>query len=379
VRLRAIETSGNVKLFENEIVVTGESADRMQGKIKVSPSESGSAPFFAKFDAADSFSSDGKIVEFQWDFGDGSETVLGQSTQHTFRQPGNFIVQLKVKDEFGTTKAKEIEITVNEGSDQIAAKVRTQPQMKNGLLLGTAPLFVEFDASDSTGNAVKFQWDFQDDGKVDATGSRADFTFRESGDFQTVLKIENAAGEKSETRIPVQISKQKIKAEFSADPENGVVPLTVNFDASESWCNESDCSITSFQWDFDDGTQPQLAGAQVKHLFPQVGIFNVKLKIFTSTGKTAEFSKKIFVREIPLISCFQVSRTRGMAPLSVSFDPMCTTGTVEKWFWDFDDGTTSNHRRPSHTFQKMGRFQVTLQVFDDKNNVSQITQEIEVQ
>jgi hypothetical protein len=53
------------------------------------------------FDARDSFDADNlsnPIVSYSWNFGDGSSPGIGNQTSHLFQAPGNYSVQLTVKD-----------------------------------------------------------------------------------------------------------------------------------------------------------------------------------------------------------------------------------------------------------------------------------------
>jgi len=87
----------------------------------------------------------------------------------------------------------------------------------------------------------------------------------------------------------------------------------------------------------------------------------------------------IYVREIPLRACFAPSRYTGTAPLAVTFDSKCSTGAVALYSWDFGDGKTTDTRKPTHTFENPGTYNVTLEVSDDKNNVNTFSDVIVVE
>jgi PKD repeat protein len=109
----------------------------------------------------------------------------------------------------------------------------------------------------------------------------------------------------------------------------------------------------------------------VTHKYTGVGNYTVRLAVTTNQNETAEIEKIIYVREIPLRACFTPSRRSGPAPLAVTFDPKCSTGAVNKFKWDFGDGSdTTDSRKPAHNFEAPGTYSVTLEVSDDKNNVS---------
>ncbi|MCX6699490.1 MAG: PKD domain-containing protein, partial [Methanomicrobiales archaeon] len=61
---------------------------------------------------------------------------------------------------------------------------------------------------------------------------------------------------------------------------------------------------------------------------------------------------------------FNTDKTSGPTPLTVSFSDT-STGSPDKWSWDFGDGTPSTERNPIHSFKTEGSFTVTLVV--DKN------------
>jgi PKD repeat protein len=121
-------------------------------------------------------------------------------------------------------------------------------------------------------------------------------------------------------------------------PEQGVAPLTVRFDASETVIPGEE--ITGFEWLFgEEESAPQQRGALVEHTFELPGTFQVTLKAYTTSGKMYEGTKFIVVRAPVLDACAMPSRTSGKSPLGVSFNMACTTGNPTSILWDFGDGS----------------------------------------
>jgi PKD repeat protein len=54
-------------------------------------------------------------------------------------------------------------------------------------------------------------------------------------------------------------------------------------------------------------------------------------------------------------------------------------GTVVAWRWEFDDGSTSSARNPSHTFGSGGRYDVRLRATDDDGATDTRTRTVDVQ
>jgi len=64
----------------------------------------------------------------------------------------------------------------------------------------------------------------------------------------------------------------------------------------------------------------------------------------------------------------------GGAPMKVNFEakPFNQTGDV-KYFWRFDDGTTSREQNPSHSFTQPGTYSVYLDSRDESGSRDRIT------
>ncbi|RPI01456.1 MAG: PKD domain-containing protein, partial [Calditrichaeota bacterium] len=61
------------------------------------------------------------------------------------------------------------------------------------------------------------------------------------------------------------------------------------------------------------------------------------------------------------VAAFTASATSGCVPMTVNFTDM-STGDVTSWSWTFGDGGASTDENPSHTYQTVGTFTVSLTV-----------------
>lgn len=77
---------------------------------RVSPKR-GKAPLSARFHGGLSKDSDGAIVSWSWDFGDGTRAA-GSSTSHTYSSPGRYFPRLTVTDNSGDTDVFVTEVVV---------------------------------------------------------------------------------------------------------------------------------------------------------------------------------------------------------------------------------------------------------------------------
>ncbi len=74
----------------------------------------GKGQAFVTFDASASSDSDGTIVEYTWDFGDGSETESSQSatTTHGYTDEGTYEATLTVTDDCNLTDETTVQVTI---------------------------------------------------------------------------------------------------------------------------------------------------------------------------------------------------------------------------------------------------------------------------
>jgi len=74
---------------------------------------SGTGPLLTSFDGTGSYDSDGSLVSYSWDFGDGN-TASGSVASHSYNVAGTYTATLTVTDDSAATNTSSIAITVTE-------------------------------------------------------------------------------------------------------------------------------------------------------------------------------------------------------------------------------------------------------------------------
>ena len=166
----------------------------------------------------------------------------------------------------------------------------------------------------------------------------------------------------------------KFTAEPTTAPENTMVQFT----------NQSTGNITSWLWDFGDGTTS--IEPNPSHLYQDARTYNVSLTVTDKDGSDTETKNnyiKLFVPLVP-VADFTKEPININAPMTVQFidNSTCpatlifhTNGTIyitsietaphggiTTWTWDFGDGQTSTEQNPAHTYQGPGTYTVRLTV-----------------
>ncbi len=378
VNLRVTDNVGNYEVTSEEVTVEG--ANIPTAVIDV-PTEDGNYYVGRQysFDAKNSTSPNGTITQYSWDFGDGSPKASTRTATHIYKVAGNYQVTLVVTDETGKEGETTNNINVETPEAAPIAEIKTvpAPSTDEDFISGAVPFEVSFDgrkSADADNNIIDYNWDFDGDGAVDASGETVTYSYNQSGTYNTTLTVVDAENNESTAILVVRVGDQPLTARVTAEPVEGVAPLTVTFDASSSSYPSGE--IVSYEWDFGDGSPKRIDVSQVTYKYTKIGTFTAEVTAIASdsTRSTAEIS--VNVRPVPLTACFEAAPETGNAPLNVEFDPRCSSGTIASYSWNFGDGKSSRTRKPSHEFNAPGSYTVTLEVADNQNVIDSFTKSI---
>jgi PKD repeat protein len=330
---------------------------------------------WVQFNGTGSSDSDGTIVSYAWNFGDGS-TDSGSTRSHQFNSPGTYIVTLTVTDNGGAARS----ITQ-------AVQVGTSNQSPNATFVATPtdPLvnaWVQFNASGSSdpdGSIASYAWNF-DDGSTDV-GSIVWHRFAAAGVYNVTLTVTDNEGASDSSTLAIQVGSvnQPPVAAFTFTPTNPLVNAWVQFDASGS--SDPDGSIANYAWNFGDGSTD--AGSTVWHRFSAAGVYNITLTVTDDDAATHSTSHTILVgpSNQPPISSFSYLPASPTVGEWVRFDGTGSTdadGSIASHAWNFGDGSTGSGSIVYHQFTSAGSYSVSLTVTDNGGMTNTSTQSIGV-
>ena len=149
------------------------------------------------FDATASADPDGFIVDYAWDFGDGSGSSLAVDS-HLYAAAGSFTVALTVTDDQGATASTSRLVSVSSSGN-------AAPQARFGA--SCSGLSCEFDgtaSSDADGFVVDYAWDFGDGGG--GFGSATSNSYSAPGNYTVSLTVTDNEGVTGSTTQTVSVS-----------------------------------------------------------------------------------------------------------------------------------------------------------------------------
>ncbi|MCJ7570625.1 MAG: PKD domain-containing protein [Candidatus Thermoplasmatota archaeon] len=184
------------------------------------------------------------------------------------------------------------------------------------------------------------------------------------GSYTATIIVTDNEGAKANDTITINVKNKKPTVSASSDINSGRNPLTITF---SSYGEDEDGTIISYNWDFGDGKTSD--SQNPIHIYQISGLYSAKVIVTDNNGATATDSFTInVIANSPPTAKATASKTSGYEPLTVSFSGSGTDsdGTIKTYYWNFGDGSTSDLKNPSHTFNH-GTYTVILIVTDNED------------
>lgn len=317
-----------------------------------------------KFDASGSMDVNNDSLNYIWDFGDGRKAT-GPKVTHTYRELGNFDVQLIVDD--------NSDMACNTGVDFVTVRLNKAPKAEAGSDVVACPGDeILFDGTESyalkKGTLSGF-WSFGDGST--ANGLKTSHSYTKPGKYEARLTVKN------ELNAMCPASNDSKTVTINARPTVTInapkaicLGNIINFDASSA--ADPDGDTLEYYWSFGDGTVLR-SGSKVSHEYKTGGIYKVSVIVDDGRGNpcsTATANMKIKVNTPPIADAGP--NLTCCVDRAASFD-----GTASRdpdsdrlsYYWDFGDGTTSQGAVVTHTYSNNGSYNVKLTVDDNSGTV----------
>lgn len=284
-----------------------------------------------------------------WKFSDGTETT-GSSVQKIFTRPGTYNVKLtNLFTSCLDTAAKRIVIIDTATVDFISADTGSCRAPYTSNFTAIAP------------QATEYSWDFGDGGT--STAKNPSHTYTKDGLYTVTLTIKNRNGCTSK-RIRYQYVKIAPPILLKTNlPDSGCAPLNIMANADIY----SPDGIKDYFWNFGIATSTDKNPVIT---FNNSGTYDVTLSITTNNGCLLSYTwpKGVRVGTRP-ISNFSANRQLTCAGDSVEFTDL-STGQITGYLWNFGDTESgssnfSGSQNPRHTYSNIGKWTVTLKVFNN--------------
>jgi PKD repeat protein len=235
----------------------------------------------------DASTSQGSIVSYQWNFGDGGRAT-GRTVSHEFDTVGTFVVTLTVTDAYGFSASTSQSVSVGAGQNPTAVFV-TSPANP----FPAQDVFFNASASRAAPGRtiVSYQWDFGDG--TSGSGVQTSHRYANATTYAVTLLVTDDAGRTATVTQSVTIGNDNPTAAFDFAPSAPTAGAAVAFNGSGSTAVPGR-TIVSYIWNFGDGTTG--TGVAVSKTYATPGTRNVTLTVVDSQGKSGSITKPITVQ-----------------------------------------------------------------------------------
>jgi gliding motility-associated-like protein len=284
-----------------------------------------------------------------WDFGDGLQST-GMTVQHAYKSAGTF--QVKMVTDMGGCY------------DTVIKTVIVHPPPNMSLSYDTlncpAPVGVKFNAS----GATSYQWTWGNG--VTSTSSNPTVTYNHDGFMDSVILVGTDAFGCKDTILTGAIILDMFPKYLG--PIRGCAPadIDVSFILGSSVTGDGKyparATITSYYWDFGDGTYSTLASPT--HTYTKPGIYNRILTITTSNGCTLKDTVEIHIGS-PVTPSFTFHPDTVCVKQTVYFNNTTPNppSAVLKYDWEVGQGYSMINGRDAVTgYIRPGIYDIILRV-----------------
>lgn len=332
---------------------------------------------------------DGRIRQYEWDFGDGSEGQVTTSplVNHVFEAAGQVTVTLSIVDDLGAGNSTQVVVTVLNRAPTVDLRVRPTT-----VLTGED---VEMDASasyDEDGSLTGYDFLVLDgDGQVvhRFLGTTPEATWRptDDGEYLVAVLVTDDDGAVTDSRDALSTSPKVtvvnrrplvLLDEATAQLDGTVVDAPSTLVAGVE-ATDLDGEVASVEWlDGVDGSK-LAEGPSVTIPLVAERRLDIRVVVTDDDGAQASAWLNVTVNEAPE-AAFNVT-VDGVSVVTAQVHPgrMLTfdggnsydPGGIARYQWDFGDGFTQEGMTISHAYDGIGEYTITLKVTDD-NGASDI-------
>ena len=328
------------------------------------------------------------LLNYTWDFGDGTQVSHNLAALHNYTTQGNYIATLSVTDGRYLV-SKSISLTIIDNTiPNRPPVVNIISPINNTVSLVNSFMIFNARASDPDNNQLNYTWDFGD-GSNSTSRIPLIHVYRTAGTYTTTLSVSDGILSATDS-ITITINNPLPLINLAPivnllSPQNGseyAVNIPVNFRATAT---DQENDLLNYTWDFGDNTQVN-NNPTTLHTYRRIGDYTIKLSVSDRTH-TVINNINIKIRNIIII--------RGQLPTAeitlnteditinnpISFsgkNSIDPDGNIVSYSWDFGDGTTSNLINPINTYTKKGIYTVKLTVRDNDNNINTVTKVLDV-
>jgi len=299
------------------------------------------------------------IVDWNWDFGDGSPPVTGvPNPTHSFDSTGSYAVQLIATNNLGCVDTLEHVVWANPAPN---VDFTFENVCRDTLFTFTDQSTID------TGQIVNWAWDFGDNsGIVQSQNTTHEFLISDYYNVTLVAVSDSGCSAFLTQEVyafPIPV------ADFS------LTDVCIgNVSAFTDLTTLSAGNVESWQWDFGDMPPGTSALQNPVYTFQDTGAFDVTLIVGSDSLCFDTITQQVMVHPAPATGFFNDT---VCAELVMNFTDTSSveSGSIIAWDWNFGNGVSSD-QNPTNIYDQGGQYTVTLAVETDLGCIDTVAKNI---
>jgi gliding motility-associated-like protein len=299
------------------------------------------------------------IIDWAWDFGDGSTVTGVQNPTHTYSQSGSYEVQLIATNDLGC---------VDTSTQTVWANPPPNVQFTfDNVCSDTLFTFTDQSTID-TGQIVSWAWDFGDLSPPVITQNTT-HQYATTGYYDVTLVAVSDSG------CPALLTQEVYSFPLPVADFSPTDVCIGNVSAFTDLSAVSAGAVEGWQWDFGEGGTSVFQDPV--YTYADTGIFDVTLIVTTDSICRDTLTQQVTVHPSPITGFFNDT---VCAELEMTFTDTSSvpSGTIVSWDWNFGNGATSADQNPINIYALGGLYDVILAVETDLGCIDTTTQTITV-
>lgn len=290
----------------------------------------------------------GTPVSYTWNFGNG-RTSKQKDPVITFTTAGTFNITLTAYYQNSTSNFSQ-QVTINplpaadfSANDRISCK----------------PYTVTF--TNTTPGAVSSTWDFGDGTGINSTAATVQHAYTTADTFDVTLTTANAGGCTQTITKKAYIMIATPEVSLANNPTSGCIPFNAAFSVTTT--NIDNDPVSTYGWNFGDGTSQITTIPSVNHNYTTAGSRDLGITITTQQGCTVTRAYSQLVRTGTPPTGVSFTATPGNVCAATPVRLLASATNANSYRWNFGDGATQEgvDYDISHNFFNTGSITVNMQ------------------
>ena len=303
----------------------------------------------------------GQIVNWTWDFGDGSPSSSQNNAQnptHAYALPGSYPVTLTVVTDNGCEATLTRNVTVE--------PVPNADFEFTNVCEGFSSVYTDKSSILGGGTIVDYVWKFGDG--ASNIGAQTSHQYSTSGYYNTTLIVTSAGGCVDSFTQTVFVHPNPNASFDVVNACQDSVVLSFNGSSVGGGLDE----ITDYTWNFGDpGSGGDNTSSLISpvHVYQGAGVKTVTLSVVTGNGCAATTTRDVTVFQAPFANFTTSTACENRLVQFFDASTADPATPLVAWDWSFGNGLSATSFNPSTFYrdQGPGRYPITLKVTSSEN------------